>query len=226
MDQEIKNEEHVQESTNKCPVDGIDHQARYKDAQNIVTNHTLFAVGFGTVPVPIVDILGLTGTQLNMLRKLSEIYEQPFTDEIAKKAIASLIGGSLSIPVAMGVASLVKFLPVVGSSAGALSIASVGSASTYAVGQVFIRHFESGGTLLNLDTNQVKKFFKEEFEKGKEVVQELVKSKTTPPKDEADTKQPQESDNLDIRNGIECIHTRIEIAKEKKRNENADKVSA
>lgn len=182
--EEIKNEEISVE-------DGINQEARHKDAQNIVTNHTLFAVGFGTVPVPIVDIVGLTATQLNMLRKLSEIYGEPFTDELAKKAIASLIGGSLTIPIAMGMASFVKFLPIVGQSAGAVSIASVGSASTYAVGQVFIRHFELGGTLIDFDSAKVREFFKEEFERGKEIVTNLTKSKNEKAKEESSA--PQES---------------------------------
>ncbi|MBN2825313.1 MAG: DUF697 domain-containing protein [Campylobacterales bacterium] len=203
----------------------IAHDSRHKDAQNTVTNHVLFAVGFGTVPVPVVDMLGLVATQLNMLRKLSEIYGEPFADEIAKKAIASLIGGTLSIPVAMGVASLVKFIPVIGSSAGALSIATVGSASTYAVGQVFIRHFESGGTLLNLDTQQVKEFFKEEFEKGKKVVENLLKSKTKTPYETYAA--PKEESSVPCNcDDPECIHARIQMAKEKKRNEETYKVTA
>jgi len=191
---EINNEENMEKSSSECSIDGVDHHARSKDAEDIVTKHMLFAVGFGTVPVPIVDIVGLTATQLNMLRKLSEVYGESFTDELAKKAIASLIGGSLSIPVAMSMASFVKFIPIIGQSAGAVSIASVGAASTYAVGQVFIRHFESGGTLLDFDSSKVREFFKEEFEKGKEVVSNLTKSKKETPK-ESSSNQEKPSDS-------------------------------
>jgi len=177
---EIKNEEAVEQegvTQGDTIEEGINKEARMKDAQNVVTNHMLFAVGFGTIPVPIVDIVGLTGTQLNMLRKLSEVYGHSFTDELAKKAIVSLIGGSITLPVAMGMASLIKSIPIIGQSAGAVSIASVGSASTYAVGQVFIRHFESGGTLLDFDSSKMREFFKEEFEKGKGLVKDTLKSK-------------------------------------------------
>jgi uncharacterized protein (DUF697 family) len=191
--EEILNEEKsVEESNTDAETtleDGINKEAREKDAQNIVTNHMLFAVGFGTVPVPVVDIVGLSATQLNMLRKLSEVYGESFTDELAKKAIASLIGGSLTIPVAMGVSSLIKSLPIIGQSAGAVSIASVGSALTYAIGQVFIRHFESGGTLISFEPSKVKEFFKEEFDKGKGLVKDLVKSK----KSESDAKETNET---------------------------------
>ncbi|MEA2029799.1 MAG: DUF697 domain-containing protein [Campylobacterota bacterium] len=191
---EMDNKENIEENSSECSIDGIDHQARSKDAEDIVTKHMLFAVGFGTVPVPIVDIVGLTATQLNMLRKLSEAYGESFTDELAKKAIASLVGGSLTIPVAMSVASLIKSLPIIGQTAGAVSIASVGAASTYAVGQVFIRHFESGGTLISFDSDTAREFFKDEFEKGKKLVKTLTKSKKNQeePKEDKQEEQTEE----------------------------------
>jgi len=233
MSQLVEGEGIDQESVEECPINGVNHQARMKDAQNVVTNHMLFAVGFGSVPVPIVDIVGLSATQLNMLRKVSEVYGEAFTDQLAKKAIISLVGGSLSVPVAAGVASMLKFLPVIGSSVGALSIASVGSASTYAVGQVFIRHFESGGTLFDFDSDRARIFFKEEFERGKEVVQKLVKAKKQEKKSEeaakeeaidqeSSTQGSQVSEEKCTCNDEECIHTRIKKAKSKNKKDKKD----
>jgi len=46
-------------------------------------------------------------------------------------------------------------------------------ASTYAIGNLFIRHFESGGTLLNMDPQKMREHFKEEFENGKKVAEEV-----------------------------------------------------
>jgi hypothetical protein len=37
---------------------------------------------------------------------------------------------------------------------------------------VFKRHFDSGGTILDFDTERLKKLYKEKFEKGKKVAQE------------------------------------------------------
>jgi hypothetical protein len=39
-------------------------------------------------------------------------------------------------------------------------------ASAWALGKVFIRHFESGGTLLTLDPVEAKEHFKEQFAEG------------------------------------------------------------
>jgi hypothetical protein len=40
------------------------------------------------------------------------------------------------------------------------------SASTYAVGRVFIQHFESGGTFLDFDPDKVRAHFEAEFKKA------------------------------------------------------------
>ena len=44
---------------------------------------------------------------------------------------------------------------------------ALAGASTYAVGKVFVQHFESGGTFLNFDPEDVRDYYAEQFEKGK-----------------------------------------------------------
>jgi thiamine pyrophosphate-dependent acetolactate synthase large subunit-like protein len=48
-------------------------------------------------------------------------------------------------------------------------------ASTYALGEVFKKHFETGGTFLDFDPSRLKKFYQEKFEKGKTVATDLKK---------------------------------------------------
>lgn len=151
----------------------VDEEKQLSDAKDIVKKHILISAGFGAVPVPMVDLIGLTGTQLNMLKELSAVYNQKFTHEIAKKSIISLAGGSLTIPISVGLYSLIKFVPVIGQTAGVISVATVGASATYAVGEVFIKHFQSGGTWLTFDVNNFKEYFKEKFSKGKDVVEEI-----------------------------------------------------
>ena len=38
------------------------------------------------------------------------------------------------------------------------------AAATYALGRVFIQHFECGGTILDLDPDKVREHFRREFE--------------------------------------------------------------
>jgi hypothetical protein len=78
-------------------------------------------------------------------------------------------------------AQAVKAIPGIGSFLGGVSMAVLSGASTYAIGQVFIRHFESGGDLFNFDSERFKNFYKEQFEKGKEYAQKWKKEKETEP---------------------------------------------
>ncbi len=152
-------------------------EQRELEANNIVKNHVMVSMGLGIIPMPIVDLIGLTGTQLNMLRSLSNLYGQKFSTDLGKKSIASLAGGTLSIPIAMGLSSLVKFVPIIGQTAGVISMATTGGASTYAIGKIFIQHFEAGGTFLTFDPAKVREHFKAEFEKGKDVAKDIESKK-------------------------------------------------
>ncbi len=135
----------------------------------VIRNHILASMGVGLVPIPMLDLVGITGVQLNMLRKLSKIYEVPFSEHKVKNILASLIGGGGSIPIAGALASLVKLVPLVGHTIGALSLPISAGAVTYAVGKVFLQHFASGGTFLTFDPDKVRDYYAEMLKKGKTV---------------------------------------------------------
>ena len=48
-------------------------------------------------------------------------------------------------------------------------------ASTFALGEVFKKHFETGGTFLDFDPGRLKNYYNEKFEKGKEMAADLQK---------------------------------------------------
>jgi uncharacterized protein (DUF697 family) len=172
----MRNKENKTETTESIENEEvIDPEIRALEASAIIKNHMMAAMGFGVIPIPIVDLIGLTGTQLNMLRKLSALYGHDFSEELAKKSIASLLGAGLTLPVAMGLSSLVKIIPVIGQTAGIISLATTGTASTYAIGRVFVKHFESGGDFLSFSSKEAKDEFDKELEKGKEEASNLDK---------------------------------------------------
>jgi uncharacterized protein (DUF697 family) len=138
-------------------------------AGRIIRNHMLTAMGVGLIPFPIVDMVGITGVQLNMLRRLSNTYEVPFTEHKVKNILASLIGGSSVLPIGRTLMSLVKAVPVAGSALGAISVPATAGAVTYAVGKVFHQHFASGGTFLTFDPDKVREYYAEMLKKGKAV---------------------------------------------------------
>ena len=138
-------------------------------------NHILTAMGIGLFPLPIIDMVALVGVQLDMIRTISSEYGIPFRRDLGKSIITTLLGGF--IPVALGgtLASLIKCIPLIGQSTGAITMPVVAGASTYAIYKVFVQHFESGGTFLDMDPAKVKDYFAEQFNKGKQVAADLKK---------------------------------------------------
>ena len=81
-------------------------------ASQLVDRFSLWSGAAGLIPVPLVDMVAVGGVQLQMLRRLSEIYGVPFSDNRGKSIIASLAGAlipaSTATTTAMGVGSLMK----------------------------------------------------------------------------------------------------------------------
>jgi len=138
-------------------------------ANEIVRKNTYWAAGVGVVPIPVVDFLGVTGIQVKMLAELCKLYDVEFRKNLGKNLIGSLVGGAIPLGLSMPVASLVKAVPLIGSTLGAVSMPVLAGASTYAIGKVFVQHFECGGTLLTFDPEKVREYFAEQFKEGKKV---------------------------------------------------------
>lgn len=158
-----------------APEPTFDERIARNDA--LVRKHALAAAGVGLIPLPAVDFLALTGVQANLLRKLSAAYDVPFSEELGKKLVGSLVGGYAPVALAMPVASLLKSVPLIGQTTGVLAMSIVAGASTYAIGKVFVQHFESGGTFLNFDPAAVREYFREQFREGREFVSAQKKAK-------------------------------------------------
>ena len=148
----------------------LETPASEEQVSRLIHNHVYGAMGVGLVPIPLVDFLGITGVQLNMVRKLAGFYDIPFSKELTKNIIISLIGGAVPACSAYPVASSIKFIPIIGQSLGAVSMPLIAGASTYAVGKVFYRHFASGGTFLTFDPEKARAYYEEMFQKGQDVV--------------------------------------------------------
>jgi uncharacterized protein (DUF697 family) len=141
----------------------------------IIKTHIIASMGVGLIPVPMLDLVGITGVQLNMLRKLAALYEVPFTEHKVKSILASLVGGAVPFPLAGTLLSFGKTIPVAGSIIGAVILPVTAGASTFAVGKVFNQHFASGGTFLTFDPEKVRAYYAEMFEQGKTVASGMRK---------------------------------------------------
>lgn len=138
----------------------IDEQSRQLTAQPIVQKYTTAAVLAAVVPLPAVDIAAVTAIQLQLLRSLARLYEVPFSENLGKALVASLLGGLGTVAVGTGVVgSLLKVIPGIGTLLGPLAVPATAGAATCAVGRVFIQHFEAGGTFLDFDPQKRKAHF-------------------------------------------------------------------
>lgn len=145
-----------------------------QQADKLTHDHILWATGFGLIPMPLVDIAVITGAQIHLVAKLSEVYKIPFSDHRAKNLIYPLVSSVGLVPAgAAFVSSLVKGIPVFGTLVGVASMPAVAGATTYAIGKVFTSHFEAGGTLLDFNPAATKAHFAKLFSDGKQVVAEI-----------------------------------------------------
>jgi len=158
---------------------------RRKNANKLIRNHMAWSMGAGLIPVPIADFFAVGAIQLDMIRQLCKLYDTDFRENDGKAIISALTGSGLA---RLG-AQAIKFIPGAGSVVGGISMSILSGASTYAIGEVFKKHFDTGGTILDFDSNRLKKMYNDLFEKGKSVASEMKneqesatpKTKTTDP---------------------------------------------
>ncbi|EWY40911.1 hypothetical protein N825_33815 [Skermanella stibiiresistens SB22] len=141
----------------------------------IVKHHAIMAAGFGLVPVPFVDLAAVVGVQINMLQELSKLYEVPFSQQRSRSIVASLIGGGLpfaasAMPI---VGSILKLVPVVGSVLGGVVMPGLSTATTIALGRLFTKHFESGGTMIDINIEKMRAMFRTEVDQAKAEASEV-----------------------------------------------------
>ena len=121
---------------------------RHEIASKLVDRFAVWGGVAGLIPVPLIDVVAVGGMQLQMLRRLSQIYEVPFAENSGKALIASLAGAMIPASSGVGAASVLKAVPVLGAIAAGFVMPALSAGATYAIGKAFIQHFESGGTLL------------------------------------------------------------------------------
>ncbi len=115
-----------------------------------------------------------------MAKEISELYGVTFCENAARNIIGALVGTvGGGVLTRLTVVSLIKTLPFAGALiGGVVALPVIAGAATYALGRVFVRHYENGGDLLTLSPDRVKTYFKEQYDAGKKVVSNAVKRTT------------------------------------------------
>lgn len=146
-------------------------------AEQIIKNHAWFSALPGFWPVPLVDIVTITAVQLDMVKKLCKLYGCEYSEERGKSITTALISTTLGRIPGYAAKSLFKAIPGVGWVLGGISMAAFAGASTWATGMVFKEHFDQGGTLHDLNPENFKKFYKEQQDKAKTLLDDWLRIK-------------------------------------------------
>lgn len=141
--------------------------SRLDKAGEIIASATKWSAAAALVPVPYLDLAALAAVQGNMVVNLAQVYGESVTKQTVSGVISVLLGTLLPANLATAtVGATAKFVPGFGTLVGVASLAAFGSAATYAIGKVFVRHFEHGGTVATFTPEAVKEDLKAEFAKA------------------------------------------------------------
>ncbi len=144
-----------------------------QQAEKIIKDHVWFSVVPGWLPVPFIDLIAISAVQIDMIKQLCELYGKEYDQQRGKAvtlALFNIIGSRLP---GYAIRSAIKTIPVIGTFLGGAALAAAASASTYATGIVFKEHFDAGGSLKDINPDSFKEFYVKQFNKGKEVVEEM-----------------------------------------------------
>ena len=150
-----------------------DESTQEARGEKIVMQHVKYSMVAGAIPFPLVDIAAVTAIQVDMIRKLAALYKVDFTQERGKSLASSVIGATVGDVLGRAGASMLKFIPGIGTILGVGSQVIFAGATTYALGKVFETHFEDHGTLSDVNMNELKSQFKAFFNKGKDIAKNL-----------------------------------------------------
>jgi uncharacterized protein (DUF697 family) len=151
---------------------------KQQSALKTVRTYMWWSMGAGLIPVPFADLAAVTGVQLKMLNEISKLYGIAFQENRGKAVVGSLIGSIVPGTLAFGaLGSALKAVPVIGTFAGAPAMVLFCGASTWALGKVFIQHFESGGTFLDFDPDEVREYYKAQFDESRKALETDKKAK-------------------------------------------------
>ena len=125
----------------------IDAGRRRSLAIAIVSRHAAYAAVGGIIPLPLINLAGVTTIIVRMVKVLSDHYGVPFERDRARAIVVGLVGGIMPTGAAAVATSALFYILPPGALMG-LAVSSVTAATfTRGIGRIFVEHFESGATL-------------------------------------------------------------------------------
>jgi uncharacterized protein (DUF697 family)/predicted GTPase len=121
-----------------------------------IVGYSSLAASAGAIPVPWLDLLILPGIQTRMIYHLAQLYGQPMTGSRFLELAGTL---GMGVVARQAVREVVKFIPYVGSIAGA----ALAGASTFALGKAFCYYYSAVHEGHVPKAEDLKRYYKEQL---------------------------------------------------------------
>ncbi len=130
-----------------------------------IVGHALAAAGVGALPL--VDLVGVPSIQANLLRVLAKLYKQDWNVQMASEFLG-LLGAGIGIGYAARTVGreLIKFVPWLGQTVGAVWGATASGATTYALGKAAGYYFASRRRYSPVDAEALRRIYAEALASG------------------------------------------------------------
>ncbi|MDR2579144.1 MAG: YcjF family protein [Chitinispirillales bacterium] len=125
-------------------------------------------MGIGVLPLPFIGAAATTTANLLLVRKLAKLYGIEFKEGAAKNIIVSVTGAAAGAIAAPVLATAIIGVPLVGFPLAVGSQTITYGMTTYAIGRMFISHFERGGGFIGANIDAMKEDFSTAFKSSRE----------------------------------------------------------
>jgi uncharacterized protein (DUF697 family) len=127
----------------------------------IVYRYMAVSAGAALIPVPGIDTAVLAGVHVALIKRLCDHYSVDFSEHTARNILIAIVASV--VPGTIGSIAGRKFLGLLPGGARVIGWAVMSASSaafSYAIGRLFIHHFESGGNLLSFDARTLHHAFR------------------------------------------------------------------
>lgn len=131
-----------------------------RQALPYILAYSTLAGSAAALPVPVVDLVLLTGIQSRMVYHLAQLYGQPLTAQRFLE-IASTLG--LGLLLRQGSRMLLKYFPYIGPSLGSVMSGTLAGASTFALGKAFCYYYRAVHQGHVPKTEELRRYYREQL---------------------------------------------------------------
>lgn len=153
-------------------------------AQPIILAYSTMAATAGALPIPLVDLVLISGIQTKMVYDLAGLYGQPLTRRRLGELTSALGAGLVTRQAGR---SLIKLIPGLGTVAGSVAGSALAAAATYALGMAFCYYYRVILEGQEPDPERLRSYYHDQLDQAKQAWERLHPvpgQKATPPSPE------------------------------------------